>query len=99
MDLRDSGVVVAQGTWLYGGRVRSRIVIVRRDIRYGSGDYEDPAEVAEDRDVETFEVLYSSPSEPNEFRAGGGQYLTLEEARSAAEAACGTSVTWEPVPR
>jgi poly(ADP-ribose) glycohydrolase ARH3 len=88
------GAIVAEGTWLYGGRIRSRIVIVRRMTRYGTGDVEDPAEVADDRDEETFEVLYAFPTEPNQFPAAGGQYPTLSDARAAVEAVCGPSVTW-----
>ena len=95
MSLSDRGSVVVEGTWLYSDQVRCRIAVVRRDIMYGSGDYEDPPEVAEDRTIETFEVLYASPTNPRQFSAGGGQFRTLDEALAAAELACGSTVHWE----
>jgi len=91
----DRGELVLEGTWLYAGEVRSRIAIVRRNEWYGSGDDEDPPEVADDREVETFEILYADPQAPTRFIAGGGRYSTLEEARAAAEAACGATVRWQ----
>jgi hypothetical protein len=88
------GIVVAEGTWLYAGSLPSRIVIVRRQTWYGTGDYEDRPEVCDDQDVETFEIVFASPGEPNHFPARGGQYRSLDEARLAAEAKCGSSVRW-----
>jgi hypothetical protein len=88
------GELVLEGSWLYAGTTRCRIAIVRRGTWYGSGDYEDPPEVADDREVETFAVLYTA-GDPDRFAAGGGQYLSLEAARSGAENACGPSVLWE----
>ncbi len=95
MSLKGRGSPVVEGTWLYAGSIPSRIVIVRRDIRYGTGDYEDPPEVAEDQEVETFEVLYASPTDPTHLAAGGGQYFTVEAASAAAEAVCGVTVQWD----
>jgi hypothetical protein len=89
------GDVVLEGTWLYAGGISCRIAIVRRGTLYGTGDYEDPPEVAEDRQVEAFEVLYTAAGEPDRFSSGGGQFPSLELARAAAEAACGPSVTWK----
>ncbi len=90
------GDVVLQGTWLYAGTVPSRILILRRDTFYGTGDHEDEPEVAENRQVETFEVLYSAGGEPDRFSASGGQHLGLDAARAAAEKVCGPSVRWNP---
>ena len=95
MSLTDRGSVVVEGTWLYADHIRCRIAVVRRDIMYGSGDYEDPSEVAEDQTIETFEVLYTSPTNPEDLCAGGGQFRTLDEACAAARAACGATVHWE----
>jgi hypothetical protein len=92
------GQIVLEGTWLYAGTTRSRIVILRRDTWYGTGDREDPPEVADDREIETFEVRYDAAGDTGRFAAGGGQYLTLDAARARAEAACGSSVVWESDP-
>jgi hypothetical protein len=66
------GEVVLEGSWLYAGTTRYRIAIVRRGSRYGSGDYEDPPEVAQDREAATFEVWYTAAGDPERFAAGGG---------------------------
>src|SRR5882762_11738588 len=94
MNLLNRGIQVAEGTWLFDGSVRCAVAIVRRDILYGTGDSEDPPHIADDQHVETFEILYESPGDPNRFNAGGGQYRTLDEARAAAESACGPSLRW-----
>jgi hypothetical protein len=52
------GAIVLEGTWLYAGTTPSRVVVLRRDRWYGTGDHEDPPEVAEDREIEMFEVRY-----------------------------------------
>jgi hypothetical protein len=90
------GEVVLEGSWLHAGTTPCRIAIVRRGTHYGSGDYEDPPEVAEDREAETFEVRYTAAGEPDRFAAGGGQYPSLEAARHGAERVCGASVRWQP---
>jgi hypothetical protein len=71
------GEVVLEGSWLYAGTTRYRIAIVRRGSRYGSGDYEDPPEVAQDREAATFEVWYTAAGDPERFAAGGGNTLRL----------------------
>lgn len=93
--LSDRGELVLEGTWLYDAAAPCRIAIVRRDTWYGSGDHEDPPDVAEDQELETFEVLYTAAGEPTRFSGGGGQFRTLEEARAAAEGACGATVRWK----
>ena len=90
----DRGIRVAERTWLYDGKIRCDVAIVRRDTFYGTGDCEDTPDLADDQHSETFEVLFSSPVEANRLTAGGGQYGTLDEARTAAELACGSSLQW-----
>ena len=90
----DRGEVVLEGTWLYADEVPCRIAIVRRGTWYGTGDHEDPPSVADDQEIETFEILFTSPGEPSRFSSGGGQCRTLEQARAAAEAVCGNTVRW-----
>jgi hypothetical protein len=92
--MQDRGEIVARGSWLYAGSVRSGIVDVRRAVRYGTGDYEDPPDIAEDRFIETYEPWFELPGEPGNFGAGGGQYATLTDALAAVEALCGDSVDW-----
>jgi len=90
----ERGKLIAEGQWLYDASVPSRVVIVRREVWYGTGDHQDPPEIADDQAIETFELIYGSPGEPHQLNTGGGQYRTLGEAKSAAEAHCGSSLRW-----
>ena len=87
--------MVATGTFVYAG-TECDLRIVLSPVRYGSGDYEDELELANDSLTDTYYVQYGSVTERGIFNAGGGGYLSLAEARSAAEAApgIGTTVRW-----
>jgi hypothetical protein len=81
------------GVWLYAGEVPCEVRIVRHHTLYGTGDYEDPPEVACDREIDCFYVLYHTPvGEP--AWVGGGVALSLEEAVSLAERMLGSSLQW-----
>ena len=84
--------VVATGTFLYAG-TECDLRIVLSPLRYGSGDYEDEPELANDSLTDTYYVQYGSVAERGIFNASGGGYLSLAEARSAAEAAPGIGIT------
>ena len=66
--------------------------IVRSPMTYGSGDVEDPPEVAHDRDVPCFYILYQTCDGQE---VGGGGHPSLEEAMSDAMKLLGESVVWE----
>ena len=87
--------VVATGTFLYVG-TECDLRIVLSPVRYGSGDHEDEPELANSSLTDTYYVQYGSATERGIFNAGGGGYLSLAEARAAAEAApgIGTTVQW-----
>lgn len=85
---------VMRGTWLYAGSIPCEVRIVRHHILYGTGDYEDPLEIANDREVECFYILYHTPvGEPS--WVGGGAALSLEDAIAAAEAILVGGVSWQ----
>lgn len=86
---------VKVGTWLYDGSVSSQVVILHRGVWRGTGDYEDVPSIAEDAELETFEVLYAVANEPDKF-SGGGQFGALADAVAAANSACGPSLVWMP---
>jgi hypothetical protein len=81
------------GTWLYGGRVPCEVRVVRHHTLYGSGDYEDAPEVAEDRSVECFYVLFHTPAGEPEW-VGGGAALSLNEAMALAQKKLGHTLVW-----
>ena len=88
--------IVATGTFLYAGTIECDLRIVFGPIRYGSGDYEDESEIANDSVADTYYVQYGSTTQRGIFNAGGGSFPSLAEARSAVEAApgIGPTVRW-----
>lgn len=89
------GEVVKRGVFLYAGAVECDLCIARSSVHYGTGDAEDPPEVAEDLKRETYYVYYGSTTERGRFSAGGGAYPSLPEAVAAVEHAPGVGgVRW-----
>jgi hypothetical protein len=88
--------VVARGTFLYDDIVECDICIVYSPVRYGSGDYEDAPDVRDDIEVDTYYLWFGSTTERDRFNAGGGEFCSLEEAKSNAEGrpGFGGSVRW-----
>lgn len=85
--------VVKEGTFLYEGIVECDIRIVYSDIRYGSGDYEDPPKIANDIFRDTFYLEYGSTTQRGVYNASGGGFPSLEEAIKKAESAPGIGYT------
>ena len=94
--LQEGQEVIRAGIFLYDGKVSCDVVIVRGPICYGSGDYEDPPELADDHEQEMFYIHYGSTTERGRYNAGGGSHATLSEAIAAVEAApgFGPTVKW-----
>ncbi len=94
--LLENETVVLEGTFLYDGEVECDIRIVRSPVRYGSGDYEDAAEIRDDVEEETFYIEYGSTTQRGAFNAGGGGYKSLAEAIAGAEVTpgVGPSIRW-----
>src|SRR5258708_419736 len=63
-----------RGIWLYDGHIECRVEIWQRDERPGTGDYEDPPELADDQPGECYEVLYEPAGGGRMGQAGGGDF-------------------------
>jgi hypothetical protein len=76
--------------------VECDVQIVYSPIRYGSGDYEDPPEIENDQEIDTYYIEYGSTTARGEFKTGGGGCSSLEEAMDAVQRApgIGSSVRW-----
>jgi hypothetical protein len=85
---------VKRGTSLYAGSIPCEVRIVRHHMFYGTGDHEDPPEIANDREVECFYILYHTPEREPSW-VGGGTSLSLSDAIAAAEAMLVGGVTWQ----
>ena len=88
------GDIVKRGVWLYDGSVPVAIRIVRGDTYFGSGDYEDPPEIQDDREVETFVVWYESAGEPGRFCNGSAQFFSLCDAVEWVEQTFRGTLKW-----
>lgn len=66
-----------------------RVFISRNDIYPGSGDYEDEAEICNDREHECFVVCFESIMDVGILGAGGGYFEQLEDAIQMVERSAG----------
>jgi hypothetical protein len=86
------GKTVAEGHWLYAGMVPTRVRVVQSEVAFGSGDYEDEPEDANDRHGRCFYVEWG----PAGGGSGGsltGPFATVEEAKAHVQKTAG-SVSW-----
>jgi hypothetical protein len=80
--------IVREGIFVHGG-VEGDVRIVHSPIYYGTGDYEDPPEIGNDFERDTYYLQYDSTTERGDLNIGRGGYPTLAEAIVAAESAPG----------
>ena len=94
---RAGETVVMEGTYIYDGVVECDVCIVNSPIRYGSGDYEDPPEIAKDLECDTYYVWYGSSTARGTFKSGGGGYPSIAKAMTVVEEApgIGSTVRWK----
>ncbi len=99
MPLYDQDQIVRTGIWLYDNVAPTQIRIVKRPFTLGTGDYEDPPEIADDRDAPCFVLVWGIPGVTGAFQtqAEGGQYPTLELALEAADGLV-PGVKWDTSP-
>ncbi len=94
----DDDETVKRGIALYDGTVPYNVKIVKSSVLYGTGDYEDPEEIREDREVECYYIWYESPGPPTRTgrpnTSGGGASLTLAEAMRRVEKATYGTARW-----
>jgi len=57
MEIQNAEAVM-RGKCIYNNTIEYEVKIVKWSILYGTGDYEDPAEIRDDRDIECYYVLY-----------------------------------------
>jgi hypothetical protein len=95
--LRPGEIIVKEGTYLWAGTIECDICIVYSPIRYGSGDREDPRNVSDDVEYDTYYIWYGSTTERGAFNVAGGANQTMEDAMAMAEAApgIGSTVQWK----
>lgn len=88
--------IVKTGTFLYDDTVECDICIEYSPVRFGSGDYEDAAEIGEDVEVDTYYLWFGSTTQRGHYNAGGGGFPSIAQAMANAESrpGFGVSVRW-----
>ncbi len=84
---------VKQGLWFFAGVTTCHVHIVRHHTLYGTGDADDPPELARDREVECYYIRFDKPHTPVPWQDGGAA-LSLREAVFLAERRLGPVVCW-----
>jgi hypothetical protein len=87
MALAPNETIVLRGEYLYGGGVACDIRIVRTDVRYGTGDHEDPDEIRPDRGGVFYDIHYGSTTSRGQYNCGARGFESLEKAKLHAESA------------
>lgn len=86
---------VKHGLWLHGGVTTCHVRIVRHHLLLGTGDADDPPEIAHDRSAECYYVLFDLPHRDAAAAwHNGGAALSLREAVFMAERRLGPVVSW-----
>jgi hypothetical protein len=93
MENLDHPPLVKQGLWFCGGVTACHVQIVRQPTLCGSGDADDPPELARDRAVDCYQVRFDTPREPERWQ-DGGVGLSVREAVFLAERKLGPVVSW-----
>ncbi|MCB4366361.1 hypothetical protein KIH07_21715 [Hydrogenophaga taeniospiralis] len=84
---------VKHGLWFFAGVTTCHVHIVRHHTLYGTGDADDPPELARDREVECYYIRFDKPHTPVPWQDGGAA-LSLREAVFLAERRLGPVVCW-----
>jgi hypothetical protein len=92
----DNMKVVMEGSWIYGGIATHTLQIVISDVLYGSGDYEDPPEIRDDKKIECYYIEFLSTHKDKVDSMRGG-FLTLAEAIDEAEEITNQKIKWRKI--
>jgi hypothetical protein len=87
------GRVVREGRWLYAGSVALAVRIRESDTRFGSGDYEDPPDVREDRSERCYYVDWDGAG-TGRSSSVTGPFDALDGAEAFAMEQANGTLTW-----
>lgn len=59
--------------------------LIKWNVLYGSGDYKDPLEICDDKEIECFYIEFESMTQKDKIDSTRGGFLTLTEAIAEAE--------------
>lgn len=87
------GKVVREGRWMYAGSVEVAVRLRESEVRYGSGDHEDPPDLRDDIHVRCFYVDWDGAGTARSSSVTGPFETELEAEEFAAKQSGGT-VRW-----
>ncbi|MCT4619102.1 MAG: hypothetical protein N4A62_06910 [Marinisporobacter sp.] len=90
----ENAEIVMDGTWVYDGSVTCNLWIVKCHILYGSGDYKDPPEIRDDKEIECYYIEFESMIERGKVSSVRGAFLTLSDAMNEAEKVTNQKINW-----
>ena len=76
---------IKTGKCVYSYSSEYEVKIVKWHVFYGTGDYEDPVEIRNDKNIDCYYVVYEDLVKKGQFNAGGGVYFSVEEAIASVE--------------
>lgn len=82
-----------QGLWFHGGVTTCPVRIVHHHTLFGTGDADDPPELAADHPLDCYYIRYRAPASVQPWLDGGAA-LSLREAVFLAERKLGPVVSW-----
>ena len=85
--------VVKNGVCIYSDCKTYQVKIIKWHTLYGTGDREDLPEIAENRPIPCFYVLFEDLMNEGVFNTSGGGFLSIDEAICSVERFC--SVRWQ----
>ena len=80
MNLYDELPILREGSWLYDGSVRMRVRLRRSPFTPGTGDYEDPPEIANDRPAPCFFFDFEAPGSQGLYNSSSPRFASPEAA-------------------
>lgn len=82
----DKCKIIKQGILLYDNVHEYKVIITESDILYGTGDFEDAPEIAEDRECICYYAWCDSPSNRSHFCTGLlTAFMSIDEAMKEIE--------------
>jgi len=85
MDTVDDLPILAEAEWLYDGHVPVRLRVHASPMYYGTGDYEDPSDIAEDRPGDFYIISSDRPGAPGEVGTVIRNLASIEDVLAAVE--------------
>ena len=72
--------MIKKGIYTYAGITEYYVYICEENVFYGTCDYEDIPEVANDKEMRCYAVYYSDIRDKNVINASAGQFENYEDA-------------------